>query len=264
VNLTAFRGEWAVVTGASAGIGQEFARQLALRGINVALVARRGELLHKLADEIHKDSGVEALPLELDLTEPKAANHLQATLSSKGVSARIIVNNAAIGRWGRFDAAPAEAYEQMLAVNLAAVVGLCRLFLPELEMRPPAAIVNVSSPAALQPVPYMAAYAASKAYVHSLSLALHEEWRKRGVYVQTLLPGPTATEFDTLAGAYPSQLGASRSPPAKAVLASLAGFHSEVPLVVSASGTYLQRMFAAVAPTSMVLQKVGKMFHPPK
>lgn len=263
MNLSQWEGSWAVVTGASAGIGQEFARQLAQRKINVVLVARRGDLLKSLADELKLGCGVDALPIELDLAQAHAARSLHAAVKARGVEPRLLVNNAGVGRWGRFEDTDIDTYARILAVNTTCVAELCRFFLPDLAERPPSAIINVSSPAALQPVPFMAAYAASKAFVHSLSLALHEEWRERGVYVQTLIPGPTATEFDTLAGAYSSQLGSDRCHPAHVVRTALAGFVNEQPLVAAASGIYLQKVFAAVAPVRFVIGKVGRMFQPP-
>ena len=263
MDLNALAGSWAIVTGASAGIGREFAMQLAQRRLNVLLVARRGDLLAALANELQSACGVSAQPLALDLAESGAASTLRDALAARDIRPRLLVNNAAVGRWGRFEATPVETYERLLRVNVESVLKLCEAILPLLAQQPPAALVNVSSPAALQPVPYMAAYAASKAFVHSFSLALHEEWRGRGVYVQTLVPGPTASEFDHLAGAYDSRLGADRDPPAKAVDASLRAFAGEHPLAVAAGGTLAQRLFAALAPTRVVLAKVGRMFRPP-
>ncbi len=263
MNLADLKGAWSVVTGASAGIGREFAHQLAQRGLNVALVARRGDLLRSLARELEAKCGVRAVPIGLDLAEDEAARKLQEALSALAIQPRLFVNNAAIGRWGRFEDADPATCRRIAVVNALATMEICRIFIPELAGRTPSAIINVSSPAAFQPVPYMAAYAASKAFVHSLSLALHEEWRERSLYVQTLVPGPTATGFDERAGAYRSQLGTKRDPPEKAVDASLRAFGDERPLVISASGVFGQKLFAALAPTRFMLLKVGQMFRPP-
>lgn len=263
MDLAALRGAWAIVTGASAGIGREFATQLAQRGINVVLVARRGELLASLAEELQSTAGVSAKPVALDLADADAASRLLEAVAAAELRPRLLVNNAAVGRWGRFEATPVDACEQLLRINTESVLKLCHAFLPLLERHAPSALINVSSPAALQPVPFMAAYAASKAFVHSFSLALHEEWRERGVYVQTLVPGPTVSEFDQRAGAYASQLGAGRDSPRKAVDAAFGAFAAEQPLVASASGTLTQRLFAALAPTRFMLAKVGRMFRPP-
>jgi len=256
-------GEWALVTGASAGIGQAFARALAQAGVHVVLVARRSERLHALAQELGSQHGIRALALPIDLASSGTAGRIHDALEHKGIRPRLLVNNAAFGRWGPFENTTAEVYQAMMAVNAIAPVALCRLFLPEMARRAPAAVINVSSPAALQPVPYMGVYAASKVCLHSISLALYEEWRGRGVYVQTLVPGPTATEFDQVAGAYGSQLGSERGPPEPVAEASLGALPLQHPLVTVASGTTMQRLFASLAPTRMVLAKVGAMFRPP-
>lgn len=263
MNLQDLKGGWALVTGASAGIGREFAVQLAQQGVNVALVARRRDVLDALALELSTQHGVQAMAMPLDLSRPDAAQSVLDELARRRIPLQLLVNNAALGRWGRFEATDAASYQDMVAVNALSTMALCRALLPELATRRPSAVVNLSSPAAFQPVPYMAVYAASKAFLHSLSLALHEEWRERGVYVQTLVPGPTATEFDQKAGAYASALGAQRAAPGQVVLKSLAAFGAESPLVLAASGTLMQRLFSAVAPTSMMLRKVGEMFRPP-
>jgi short-subunit dehydrogenase len=124
-------------------------------------------------------------------------------------------------------------------------------------------VINVSSAAAYQPVPFMAVYAASKAFVQSFSQALHGEWKEHGILVQTLVPGPTATEFDAKAGAYESAL-TERDAPADVVRAALAGLERDVPVVNAAKGTYKQRVFAGLAPHAMVIREVGKMFRPPE
>lgn len=264
MNPASLAGAWAVVTGASSGIGLEFARQLAQRGLHLALVARSSGRLDELAGELATRHAVRTLPLSLDLGLPDAAARLRAALDAEGIRPRLLVNNAGVGRWGRFEGADLAVHHCIAAVNALATLELCRVFLPELAEQAPSAIVNLSSPAALQPMPYMATYAASKAFVHSLSLALHEEWRDRGVYVQTLVPGPTATDFDRRAGAYASAIGAKRAPPGAVVDAALRAFADELPLVTAASGTYGQRLFAGLAPTRFMLRKLGTMFRPPR
>lgn len=263
MNLEEFEGHWAVVTGASAGIGREFTEQLARRKVNVVLVARRGVLLDALAMGLRQSEGVQVRTLALDLAERDSAATLTQFLTEHSIAPKLLVNNAGVGHWGRFEGADAHAYRRLLSVNAMATMQTCLALFPILSTQRPSAIINLSSQATFQPMPFMAAYAASKAFVHHLSLALYEEWREHGIYVQTLVPGPTATEFDALAGAYPTQLSAERDPPSKTVTASLLAFESEDPLVISASGTVVQQLFAALAPTRMVLDKVGQMFRPP-
>lgn len=262
MNLNEWRGSWAVVTGSSSGIGREFAAQLAERGLNLALVARREAVLASIAAELEGRHRINARVYAIDLSVTGAARTLGNRLASDGIRVRLLCNCAAFGQWGHFEIADAARYEQMLLVNAAAAVALCRTFLPDLSAHDGAAVINVSSPAALQPVPYMAVYAASKAFAQSFSLALYEEWRERRIHVQTLLPGPTATEFDSVAGAYASAIG-GRATPGSVVTASLAALASERPLVVPARGYWKQRLFASVAPTRQMLRMVARMFKPP-
>ncbi|HEY3196418.1 MAG TPA: SDR family NAD(P)-dependent oxidoreductase [Nitrospirales bacterium] len=262
MNLIECKGNWALVTGASSGIGREFCIQLAAAGLNLVLVARSEKALESLGAELSKRHGIQTLVLAMDLSRPNAAAELRSRLGPQGFKIRLLINNAASGRWGRFEAIHAEYYEEMIRLNIAALTSMCHLFLPDLTSFPTSAIINVSSPAALQPVPFMAVYAATKAFVHSFSQALYGEWSDRGVLVQTLSPGPTATEFDAKAGAYASAL-TKRGSAEPVVRASLSRLIQGQPLVVTAKGTYQQRFFAGLFPAKMVIRQVGKMFRPP-
>lgn len=253
---------WALVTGASSGIGREFCRSLAAAGMHVAMVARRESLLTSLAKEIHDQHRVQTLPIPEDISRDGAAARIHETLKQHGATVRLLVNNAASGRWGPFENESADNYQNMIHLNTTALVSLCREFLPDLVSFPTSAVINVSSQAAYQPVPFMAVYGATKAFVHSFSQALYGEWKKRGVHVQTLVPGPTESEFDAKAGAY--EVGITRrGSPRDVVAAALAGLPKDQPVVASIRGTYKQRLFAAIAPSRMVIQTVAKMFAPP-
>lgn len=257
------KNSWALVTGASSGIGREFCIQLASLGVNLAIVARREDRLKALAVELENQYANRNLVLVRDLARPGAAEELQYTVAAAGIRPRLLVNNAAFGRWGRFESSDAQFYEEMVQVNAAALVALCRVFLADLASYPSSVVINVSSPAAYQPVPYMAVYAATKAFVHSFSQALHGEWKDRGVLIKTLIPGPTQTEFDAKAGAYQSALN-KRGSPAEVVRVALRGLADEDPLVISAKGTYKQRLFAGLFPARTVIKEVAKMFRPPE
>jgi short-subunit dehydrogenase len=262
MNLTECKGNWALVTGASAGIGREFCLQLAAAGLHLVLVARTEKSLESLGTELSRRHGIQTLVLAADLSRPNAVAEVRSRLASQAIKIRLLINNAAFGRWGRFEATPAECYEEMIQLNTAAMVSMCHHFLPDLTSFPTSAIINVSSPAALQPSPFMAVYAATKAFVHSFSQALYGEWSDRGVLVQTLCPGPTATEFDAKAGAYASAL-TTHGLPEPVVKASLSRLSQDSPLAVTAKGTYKQRFFAGLFPAKMVIREVGKMFRPP-
>ncbi|TFW19281.1 SDR family NAD(P)-dependent oxidoreductase [Duganella callida] len=256
------KGDWALVTGASSGIGEEYARQLVQAGMHVVLVARRKERLDALAGRL-RTGQTQVLALDKDLARTGAVDELRATLAQQGIRIRLLCNIAGVGRWGRFEHGSATQYQEIMVVNMVAPVVMCYAFLPDLESFASSAVINVSSPAVYQPVPYMGVYAASKSFVHQFSQALHGEWAGRGILVQTLVPGPTVSEFDEKAGAYESAL-TKRDPAAVAVKASLAGLDKGLPVVVSARGTLLQRMFGALAPPSVVIRKVAGMFRPPE
>jgi uncharacterized protein len=263
MRLSTYKGYWALVTGASSGIGREFALQLAAAGMSVVLVARRKELLDTLAAEVIERYGVQARALVADLAQPGTAAELKAVLSSEGRHIRLMCNNAAFGRWGRFEKASSAVYQDMVQVNASAIVTMCSSFLPDLKLFPSSVIINVSSAAALQPVPYMAVYAATKAFVLSFSQALYGEWKEYGVLVQTLVPGPTETEFDIVAGAYASAL-TKRGSAAQVVRDSLAHLTAEDPVALSAKGTLKQRIFAGLFPPRIVIREVARRFQPPR
>lgn len=263
IKLEDLRGHWALVTGASGGIGAEFARELARNGVNVVLVGRREERLQELARQVVQAPGVQAEVVRVDLARPGAVAHIRERLDAAGIRIRLLCNIAGMGRWNRLEHWELQDYRDMIEVNNSAMVEMCYHFLPHLASHPASAVINVSSQASYQPVPYMAVYAASKAFVQSFSQALHGEWKERGILVQTLVPGPTDTEFDAKAGAYASAL-TTRGSTAEVVKASLAGLAKGEPVVASIKGTYKQRFFAGLFPHSMVIREVAKMFKPPQ
>lgn len=263
MQLAEAKGHWALVTGASSGIGREFAVQLAQKGMHVVLVARRKDRLDALAAELREKFDVRIEVMACDLTQKGMVGQLKGRLDLAGIRIRLLCNNAAFGRWGRFEDTPPELYQEMIELNTTVVMAMCHCFLADLASFPSSLVINVSSPASYQPIPYMAVYAASKAFIQSFSQALHGEWKDRGVLVQTLVPGPTESEFDATARAYESAL-TKRGTPTEMVDASLSQLDPGRPVVSAAKGTYKQRFFAGLFPPSMVIREVGKMFTPPK
>ena len=185
----------ALVTGASAGLGVDFARQLSKRGHRLVLVARRKERLEELARELGN-----ARAVAIDLSRRDAAIKLLADLEANGEIVDVLVNNAGFGLIGRFAELDAKRERQMIDLNVATLTDLCRAVAPGMIKRKSGAILNVASTAAFQPGPKMAVYFATKAFVLSLSEALHEELKPHGVKVSCLCPGPTRTEFGDVAG----------------------------------------------------------------
>lgn len=195
---------WMVITGASSGIGAEMARLAAGRGRPLVLVARREDRLRALAAELGPRVRVETIALDLERAE--AASRLVEMLSERAITPETLVNNAGFGLRGRFATMPYEEQMAMVELNVTTLTRLCRLVLPGMIERGRGGIVNVASMAAYQAIPFMAVYAATKAYVVSLSEALHEEVRRRGVVVTVVCPGPTATEFSQRANREKSKL----------------------------------------------------------
>ena len=185
----------ALITGASAGLGVEFARQLSKRGHRLVLVARRKERLETLAKELGK-----ARALALDLSKAGSAAKLMADLDANGETVDLLVNNAGFGLIGRFAELDAKREREMIDLNVGTLTDLCRAVAPQMAKRKSGGILNVASTAAFQPGPKMAVYFATKAFVLSLSEALHEELKPHGVSVTCLCPGPTRTEFGEVAG----------------------------------------------------------------
>jgi len=188
--MAEFTGKTALVTGASSGIGADLARELARRGANVILVARRAERLEALAKELAA-LGVTALAAPCDIADPAARVALAAAHSQVD----ILVNNAGLGVFGMFVDAAWDKLDNMLEVNVVALTHLTHLFAGPMAARGYGQVLMVASTAAFQPVPLYAAYAATKAYVLSLSEALNVEFGKRGVKFTTLCPGTTQSEF---------------------------------------------------------------------
>ena len=185
----------ALITGASAGLGAEFARQLSARGHRLVLVARRKERLDALAKELGNARAIAA-----DLSKANAAAKLMADIEAAGEQVETLVNNAGFGLIGQFAELDAKRERQMVDLNVGALTDLCRAVAPQMIARKSGGILNVASTAAFQPGPKMAVYFATKAFVLSISEALHEELKPHGVRVTCLCPGPTRTEFGDVAG----------------------------------------------------------------
>jgi uncharacterized protein len=191
-----------LITGASAGLGAEFARQCRARGETVVLVARRKERL----EELRLTLGDAVFVHAADLTRPDQIEALMRWLEAEGLEIDTLINNAGFGTTGTFTASPRERLLEMIDLNVRSLTDLCRLVLPAMIQRKRGGILNVASTAAFQAGPYAAVYYATKAYVLSLTEALHHEARGSGVKVSALCPGPTATEFFEVAGAPNSKL----------------------------------------------------------
>jgi len=192
--------KFAVITGASSGIGLELAHICAREGFSLLLTARRESQLQALQDEIKKKYGTTVDILPLDLSLPDSPQRVFAQATDKGNQIDLLINNAGFGQFGLFKDTQWETEDQMIRLNISSLVHLSKLFLPQMITRGSGRIMNVSSTAAFQPGPLMSVYYATKAFVESFSEALAEECRGTGVTITSLCPGPTLSGFQEAAG----------------------------------------------------------------
>lgn len=254
------RDELVLVTGASSGIGRELARCFAADGCRLVLTARRQAELDELAAEVRASHGTEATVVVSDLAAPAGARGLLSALQQQGLSPDVLVNNAGFGQRGSFAEMPAARIEAMLAVNVEAVTTLARELLPAMLERKRGGMLNVASTAAFQPGPFMATYYASKAYVLSLSEALHFECKPHGVVVTCLAPGATATGFSAeadMGGSLLFRLG--KSDAASVARAAHAGFRHGRALVVPGFRNKFGMQSLRVMPRALVRRVVARL-----
>jgi hypothetical protein len=190
----------ALVTGASAGIGECIARELAARGHNVVLVARRKARLKELAADLADQYGVRAETISCDLGKPAPRGRIPGQIEEMGLEVEVLVNNAGFATNGPFSESDTARELEQVRVLVEAPVALTSAFAPGMVERGRGAILNISSVAAMQPLPYSAGYSAAKAYILTFSEAIHEELKSRGVTVTALCPGPVSTDFWEISG----------------------------------------------------------------
>jgi len=195
-----FNGKWALVTGASSGIGAALSRELAKHGAKLILTARRRDRLEKLAGEL-KTQGTEARVITADLNDPAAPQQIYDATEGAGLTVDILINNAGLGQYGAFCASPVEQELSQVRVNCEAMVRLTRLFVPRMVERRRGWVLVLASTASFQPVPYITTYAATKAFDRFFALGLAAEVARFGVKVTALCPGPTESEFFDVAHA---------------------------------------------------------------
>lgn len=194
------RGKWALISGASSGLGADFARQLAAMGVNVVLVARREDRLQAVAAEVRQTYGVQAEVIALDLSQDGAPQVLHDRLTAAGRSIDVLINNAGFGLYGRFTELDWAREHEMLQIDITALVHMTRLFAADMVARKSGYILQVSSIGAFTPSPLYASYSAAKSFVLHFSEAINYELRGTGVSVTTTCPGPAETEFLAVAG----------------------------------------------------------------
>ena len=230
-----FKNKTALITGASSGIGAEFARQLAAKGVNLILVARRLDRLNELSSALTKKHGVKVAVVDLDLSAESSVSNLEIKVKELGMDVDLLINNAGFATSGGFETEDLSKALNEIDVNVKALVALTHTFIPGMLNRKNGAVINVASTAAFQPVPTMAVYGATKSFVLSFSEALWAEFEDRGLRILALCPGATETEFFDIAGS--KGTGSKRETPEQVVRVAIAELTAKKmkPSVVSGS-----------------------------
>lgn len=190
-----------LVTGASSGIGKAFAYELAKRGMDLVITARSEDKLIALQSELQSRYGIKVWAVTSDLSRPGSAGEITTFLNQHAIDIDLLINNAGMGYWTNFLDVAADAYVSNIQLNISSLVALSHSLLPSMVKSGRGGIINIASGAALQPGPFMAVYAASKAFVLSFSEALYGEFNDKGVRITAVLPGNTPTEFQAVAKA---------------------------------------------------------------
>jgi len=250
-----------LITGASAGIGEAFARLLAARGDKLILTARRVDRLQALAAELKAAHGTESIVIPVDLTKPDGAADLFAETEKLGLTVDLLINNAGFGKYGLFWEQPISVYSDMIQLNITALMTLSHLYVAGMRDRKHGGIINVASVAGFPPAPYFSVYAATKAFVVSFSQALAVEVKADGVKVSVLCPGSTATEFGDVAK---SKTELKTAPAGGTVLSAdavarigLDGYEAGKIIVVSGAFNKLTVAALSLLPRSIVRRAVA-------
>jgi short-subunit dehydrogenase len=247
-----------LITGASSGIGEAFARKLAARGQNLLLVARSEEKLMTLCNELGRLKSIHAQFVAMDLSQPDAPARLFAETQTRGLTIDFLINNAGFGAVGDFAKLDLARQLNMIDLNIRALVELTHRFLVPMRERKSGAIINVASTAGFQPVPFMAVYAATKAFVLSFSEALWEENRPYGIKVMALCPGVTETNFFTAANMQKPPGRVSQTPE-DVVDTALRGLRRGRSHIISGLPNYLMIQGERLVPRSVLARVAGKV-----
>lgn len=254
-------GKWALVTGASAGIGEELARQLAAAGTHLVLTARRADRLQALAADLSSKYGTKVEVVSADLTQTAAPEQVYAFTSARGIEVELLVNNAGFGAFGYVHKIPTPRIAEMIQVNCTAVVALTQLYVPAMIARQRGDVLIVSSVAAFQPVPFNSAYAATKAFDLLFAEGIAEELRPFGVNVCALCPGSTTTEFQDVAQ-QPDRTFRSPETAEKVARVGLEGMARGDTFVISGRKNRLMVELERLAPRRFVAKMAAKVMRP--
>lgn len=250
--------KWTLITGASSGIGEAFAHEFASKGSHLILVARSEAKLSALAERLQREHRIQARFIVSDLSQEGSPARLHQQCVERGLSVDILINNAGFATHGLFEQLSGSRQHEEVMLNVMAVVDLTHLFLPEMLRRKSGVVINVASTAAFQPLPNMAVYGATKAFVLSFTQALWEENRKRGVQFLALCPGSTETEFFNVVGADEASVG-KRDTPQNVVQVALRSLQAKKTYVIPGFKNYVSSQMSRFFTRKQMLFFVGRM-----
>jgi short-subunit dehydrogenase len=259
-NVTEFKGKWALITGASAGIGIALARELASHGAKLILTARRRERLETLAAEL-QGKGTEVRVIAADLNDPAAPRQIYDATVGAGLAVEILINNAGLGQFGVFAESPVDQELSQVRVNCEAVVGLTRLFVPHMVERRRGWVMVLASTASFQPVTYLTTYAATKAFDRFFALGLAAEVARFGVKVTALCPGPTESEFFEVARSENFMPGGKQSAEAVARI-GIEGLARGKRTVIPYFGGRFTALLVRFLPVGLITNQIEKRARP--
>jgi hypothetical protein len=256
-----WRGKWAVITGASAGIGKALATQLAAGGANLVLTARRLGRLEQLGKALREEHSIRAEVCQADLALPPAPQKIFDFCRGRDIAADILINNAGFGAYGEVGRVDLARLLDMVQVNCSAVVALTRLFLPAMVARRQGYVLILASTAAFQALPYSATYAATKGFDLLFAEGLAEEVKPYGVRVCCLCPGPTESEFREVAG-QPERMWRWQETSQKVACVGLQGLAAGKSCVISGFANTLGVVAQRLAPRRFVTKAAAGLFRP--
>ena len=255
-------GKWALITGASAGIGVALAKELALGGTKLVLTARRKDRLEELAGTLTATYKISTEVILADLADSNAPEKIFAFTKEKGIEIDLLINNAGFGQYGEFSSVEKQRLLDMVQVNCHAVVHLTRLYLPEMIARRRGDILILASTASFQAVPYISTYAATKAFDLLFAEGLAEEMKPYGIRVCALCPGSTESEFHTVSGQEKFVRNAETAE--KVACTGLKALAAGKSYVISGLGNYLGAHSERLVPRRFVTKVAASMFKPNK
>ena len=257
-----------LITGASGGIGEAIANRLADRKQNLLLIARNAEKLQEQCAYLSSKFGIDAQFIAADLSKPETATNIFKEVENRGLEVDMLINNAGIGSGGEFSTISLQSELSLIQLNISSLIALTHLFLPQMQIRKKGTIVNISSMASFMPVPYMATYAASKAFVRSFTEALTEECRPYKIHVLLFAPGLTKTNFNSSAGIDNERGVALRSDyknsstqtPEQVAAEMIKALDNQRTFAISGKMNKLGAKMLAFLPNSLITRNIGNSY----